>query len=219
MSVGSHLVEMAWHEPLLDVLHSVPGICPEDANHIARGVALFCAEAGFVVLKRADLLLLAAKGLSGLGRHTDAENILMHDQDYGPFVRCWLGGFEQIDSFASLFPFFSRGVVAPGRWSGLQNQTMWILDLNRLMVAEEELHEMLVYRSMQLLLERLVVLWDADCGRGVLGIRGHNSEVMQQLFEVPKSKDMAAVVAYVEDVLERARDSRDWITRPDVMML
>jgi hypothetical protein len=27
------------------------------------------------------------------------------------------------------------------------------------------------------------------------------------------------VVAYVEDVLERARDSRDWITRPDVMML
>ena len=45
MSVGSHLVEMAWHEPLLDVLHSVPGICPEDANHIARGVALFCAAA------------------------------------------------------------------------------------------------------------------------------------------------------------------------------
>lgn len=213
------MIEMAWHEPLLDVLQSVPDMCPEEANHIARGAAVFCVEAGFVVLKRADLLLLAAKGLSGLGRHTDAENLLMRDQDYGSFVRCWLGGFEQIDSFASLFPFFSRGVIAPGRWSGLQNQTMWILDLNRLMVAEKELHEMLVYRSMQLLLKELVVLWDVDCGRGVLGIRGHHSDVMRRLFEMPKSKDMGAMVAYIEHVLDREQSLRDWVTRPDVMML
>lgn len=219
MSIESHVVEMAWREPLVDVLHSVPGIRVEEADHIAAGVALFCSEQGFVVLKRADLLLLAAKGLSGLGRDKEAEELLVRDHVYGPYVRCWLGGFEQIDFFTSLFPFFSRGVIAPGRWSGLQNQTMWILDLSRLMVSEEELHEIMVYRSMQLLLKQLVVLWDADRGRGVLGIRGANSEGMQRLFGISTREGIGAVAAYVEDVLDRERDLRDWISRPDVMIL
>ena len=219
MSIESHVVEMAWREPLVDVLHSVPGIRVEEADHIAAAVALFCSEQGFVVLKRADLLLLAAKGLSGLGRDKEAEELLVRDHVYGPYVRCWLGGFEQIDFFASLFPFFSRGVIAPGRWSGLQNQTMWILDLSRLMVSVEELHEIMVYRSMQLLLKQLVVLWDADRGRGVLGIRGIKSEGMQRLFGISTREGIGAVAAYVEDVLDRERDSRDWITRPDVMIL
>ena len=219
MSIESHVVEMAWREPLLNALHSVPSINVEQADHIAVGVALFCAEQGFVVLKQADLLLLAAKGLSGLGRNKEAEELLLRDHVYGPYVRCWLGGFEQIDFFAPLFPFFSRGVIAPGRWSGLQDQTMWILDLSRLMVSEEELHEIMVYRSMHLLLKQLVVLWDSDRGRGVLGIRGVKSQGMQQLFGISKGEGIGAVVAYVEDVLDRECDSRDWITRPDVMIL
>ena len=219
MSIESNVEEMAWREPLLDILHSVPGICGQQADHIAAGVALFCAEQGFVVLKRADLLLLAAKGLSGIGRDKEAEELLLRDQIYGPYVRCWLGGFEQIDSFASLFPFFSRGVIMPGRWSGLQNQNMWILDLSRLMVLEEELHEIMVYRSIKLLLKQLVVLWDADRGRGVLGIRGIKSEGMQKLFDISQRAGIGTVVAYIEDVLNRERDSRDWTVRPDVMML
>ena len=219
MSIGSYAVEMAWHEPLLDVLHSVPSIRGEQADHIASGVALFCEEAGFIVLNRADLLLLAAKGLSGLGRDKDAEELLLRDQVYGPYFSCWLGGFEQIDSFVSLFPFFSRGVIAPGRWSGLQNQTMWIFDLSRLMVSEEELHEIMVYRSMQLLLKQFVVLWDADRGQGVLGIRGMKSEGMQRFFDILQHEGVGEVAAYVEDVLDRERDLRGWITRPDVMIL
>ena len=31
MSIESHVVEMAWREPLVDVLHSVPGIRVEEA--------------------------------------------------------------------------------------------------------------------------------------------------------------------------------------------
>ena len=96
---------------------------------------------------------------------------------------------------------------------------MWILDLSRLMVSEEELHEIMVYRSMQLLLKQLVVLWDSDRGRGVLGIRGIKSEGMQRLFGISTREGIGAVAAYVEDVLDRERDSRDWITRPDVMIL
>ena len=219
MSIESHVEEMAWREPLLDILHSVPGIRGEQADHIAAGVALFCTELDFVVLKRADLLLLAAKGLSGLGYHKEAEELLLRDQIYGPYVSCWLGGFDQIDSFASLFPFFSRGVIMPGRWSGLQNQNMWILDLSRLMVLEEELHEIMVYRSIKLLLKKLVVLWDADCGRGVLGIRGIKSDGIQRLFDISQCEGIGVVVAYVEDVLNSERDLRDWTDRPDVMIL
>ena len=37
-------------------------------------------------------------------------------------------------------------------------------DLSRLMVSEEELHEIMVYRSMQLLLKQLVV-----CGMQIAG--------------------------------------------------
>ena len=68
---------------------------------------------------------------------------------------------------------------------------MWILDLSRLMVSEEELHEIMVYRSMQLLLKQLVVLWDADRGRGVLGIRGIKSEGMQRLLESRRVRELA----------------------------
>ena len=77
----------------------------------------------------------------------------------------------------------------------------------------------MVYRSMQLLLKQLVVLWDADRGRGVLGIRGIKSEGMQRLFGISTREGIGAVAAYVEDVLDRERNSRDWITRPDVMIL
>ena len=82
-------------------------------------------------------------------------------------------------------------MIAPGRWSGLQNQTMWILDLSRLMVSEEELHEIMVYRSMQLLLKQLVVLWDADRGRGVLGIRGIKSEECSDCLESRRVRELA----------------------------
>jgi hypothetical protein len=42
---------------------------------------------------------------------------------------------------------------------------------------------------------------------------------MQRLFGISTLEGIGAVAAYVEDVLDRERDSRDWITRPDVMIL
>ena len=210
---------LAWREPLFDLLRCLPKLEEAEAEHVAAGVAAFCDESGFMVLKRADLLLLAAKGLVGLRRVEDARLLLEADDIYGRFAEGWLDGFDRLDSFGTLFPCFSRGVIVPGRWAGLQGGSMWILDMGRLVISEEELHEIMVFRSVQWLLEQMAVLWDEQLGEGVLGLRGLGSNAMRRLFAEVESGDRSEVVKFVEQVLRCEGAERAWQNCPDVMVL
>lgn len=212
-------IAMAWREPLFDLLQSIPKLEKAEAEHVAAGVAAFCEVSGFAMLKRADLLLLAAKGLAGVHRAEDAKLLLEADEVYGRFAERWLDGFDQLDSFGALFPCFSRGVIVPDCWAGLQGGVMWILDVGRLAVSEEELHEMMVFRSVRWLLEQMAVLWDENLGKGVLGLRGLGSDAMCKLFAEVELGDRSEVVCFVEQVLRSEGADRAWTHCPDVMIL
>ena len=161
-----------WQSSLLDILQFIEGISLNEVEDISAGISMFFSENNLTAVKHTDLLLLVAKGLSGIGRLEEAKAILKNEDRYTHFTESWLSSFDYIDNFSSLFPFFSRGVVLPGNWSGLQEEFMWVLDLNRLVIAEQELHEMMVYQSIQVLLKQIIILWGSSSGKGVLAIRG-----------------------------------------------
>lgn len=100
---------LAWREPLFDLLRSLPKLEEAEAEHVAAGVAAFCDESGFMVLKRADLLLLAAKGLVGLRRVEDARLLLEADDIYGVLRKVgWMDLIGWI-RLALCFPVFRVG--------------------------------------------------------------------------------------------------------------
>ena len=113
-----------------------------------------------------------AKGLSGIGRLEEATAILKTGIVTPTLQNPGFVFLIILIILVHYFLFFSRGVVLPGSWSWLQEEFMWALDLNRLAIAEEELHEMMVYQSIQVLLEQIIILWGSSSGKGVLAIRG-----------------------------------------------
>ena len=219
MSVNAILSKEVWHEPVLDALKLVDNISDTEAQHISCGIALFCDENKFNYLKHSDILLLVAKGLFGLGRLHDAKTILRDDNYLRTFTESWSVCFQYIDNFGSLFPFFSRGVILPGEWSGLQNETMWVLDLNRLLVTAEELHEMMVYQSIQVLLRRMIFLWEHFSGKGVLAISGLMQWSMSILSDKDAKGGMDHIVVYMDAVLKKEAKIHGWKTHPDVIIL
>ena len=117
------------------------------------------------------------------------------------------------------FLFFSRGVVLPGNWSGLQEECMWVLDFNRLVIAEEELHEMMVYQSIQVLLKQIIILWGSSSGKGVLAIRGLSCWSITKLLDTSNKEWSNNFLKYIEDVLDKEVKVYGWMDRPNIILL
>ena len=208
-----------WQSSLSEILKSIEGISFNEVEDISAGVSMFCIENDFTTLKHTDLLLLAAKGLSGIGRLKEAKAILKNEDSYTLYTESWLNSFDYIDNFGLLFPLFSRGVVLPGSWSGLQEKFMWVLDLKKLAIAEEELHEMMVYQSIQVLLKQIIILWGSSSGKGVLAIRGLSCWSLTKLLDTPNKEWSNYFIKYVEDVISKEVKVHGWMERPSIILL
>ena len=208
-----------WQSSVSDILKSIEGISLNEVADISAGISMFCSENNITAVKHTDLLLLVAKGLSGIGRLEEAKAILKNEDSCIHFTESWLSSFDYIDNFSSLFPFFSRGVVLPGNWSGLQEECMWVLDLNRLVITEEELHEVMVYQSIQVLLKQIIILWGSSSGKGVLAIRGLSCWSLTKLLDTSNKEWSNNLIKYIEDVLDKEVKVYGWMERPNIILL
>ena len=158
-------------------------------------------------------------GLDAVGYRAEAERVLMLDDTSRPFAKNWLDSFDLIDQFGLLLPLFSRGIVTPGRWSGWQKKGMWILDFNRIAVAEEELHELLLLQSLKVLIQQMAPLWSSVSGMGVLGLRGLRELRTDRLTVIKSMESPVAVNEFIKGVLDQIRIEERWDGVPEIVVM
>ena len=200
----------AWSEHLQSVFRELGLDSAPFCAHLSEGVATYCRTFCPRGLQTKDLKLLVARACCSIGERDAAEQVLKSIQPHARHVNRWLEILSELHNFPELLPYFSAGIIRPAEWVGAQLDRMWTVDFSRLHLAESERHEMLLHRSVRLLIERLAGVWDACSGEGVLGIKGWRAWEME---------DEGSLWAYLSDLLAHEQVERGWATRPDLLDL
>ncbi len=122
--------------------------------------------------------------------------------------------------FPQLLPYFSLGIIRPADWAGAQLDRMWTLDFDRLVLTDAERHEMMLYRTLRMLIEQVVVFWDATDGEGILGLKGlaglkvETGSPKKQTLTTPND-----LLKYVADLFKKQAMKRSWKTVPSLLNL
>ena len=165
----------AWSEHLRDVLDELEIPFGTVADNLTASVAMYCRTYHPQGVQSSDLKLLLARAFCSVGDRIAAERVLESMQPHRRHVSRWLEILSELHHFPDLLPYFSLGIIRPADWAGAQLDRMWTLDFGRLHLSEAELHEMMLYRSIRVILEKIFIFWDAADGEGILGLKDLSS--------------------------------------------
>ena len=117
----------------------------------------------------------------------------------------------------------STRAVRTSALMGPLNGTLWVLDLERMVLPASTSLELLALNVVRTVIDRVAVLWDHCQGRGLLGLR-HVNAVAAGMLGCPrhsaKSRALAADIhAQVRQRLQALKIDRGWDEMPQVIML
>ncbi|MEE9367837.1 MAG: hypothetical protein V3V05_03125 [Pontiella sp.] len=210
----------AWVEHLQEIFQSLdipPGTM---ADNVAASVAMYCRQFHAQGVQRSELVLLIARAFCAVNDRGAAERVLKSLQPHSRHITRWLEILSELHQFPSLLPYFSVGVIRPAEWAGAELDRMWILDFERLVLAEDEKHEMMLYRSIRAILESIFIFWDATQGEGILGLKGLASLNLEE--KMKKSQTITAtddLLDYIATLFIQQRDARNWNAVPSLLNL
>ena len=103
------------------------------------------------------------------------------------------------------------------------NGTLWVLDLERMVLPASTSLELLALNVVRTVIDRVAILWDHCQGRGLLGLR-HVNTVAAGMLGCPrhsaKSMTLAADIReQVRQRLQTLKTARGWDETPQVIML
>ncbi|MCX6992150.1 MAG: hypothetical protein NT011_03295 [Kiritimatiellaeota bacterium] len=103
------------------------------------------------------------------------------------------------------------------------NGTLWVLDLERMVLPASTSLELLALNVVRTVIDRVAVLWDHCQGRGLLGLR-HANTVAAGMLGCPRhSAKSMALAADIRDLctrrLQTLKTDRGWDETPQVIML
>jgi hypothetical protein len=97
---------------------------------------------------------------------------------------------------------------------------MWTLDFGRLHLSEAERHEMMLYRSIRVILEKMFVFWDATTGEGILGLKDLSTlNVEAGGRKQPTLTATDDLLEYISDLFGQQQMPRNWSTVPSLLNL
>jgi hypothetical protein len=210
----------AWREHLHDIFQSLQIPSGALTDHVSTSVAMYCRHSHPRGLRHDDLVLLIARAFCSINEMALAERALDSVQPHARHKDRWLEILSELQSFPSLLPYFSLGIIRPADWAGAQVDRMWILDLGRLRLSEAERHEMMLYGSLRVMIENMLVFWDATGGEGVLGLKGlgsFNVESKSRSRQTFTSAD--DLLRYIGNVFLQQKDLRNWQAIPSLLNL
>lgn len=208
----------AWTLHLQDVFQSLDISRGTMADNVAASVAMYCRQFHAAGVQRADLVLLIARAFCAVNDRAAAERVLGSLPSHSRHVSRWLEILSELHHFPDLLPYFSMGVIRPADWVGAQVDRMWVLDFDRLVLSDEEKHEMMLYRSIRAILEYMFVFWDATAGEGVLGVKGLASLNVDSGTRVKQTLTASGdLLEYISDLFLRQKESRSWQAVPSLM--
>ena len=117
----------------------------------------------------------------------------------------------------------STRAVRTSALMGPLNGTLWVLDLERMILPASTSLELLALNVVRTVVDRVAVLWDHCQGRGLLGLR-HANTVAAGMLGCPRhSAKSTALAADIRDQvwrrLQTLKTARGWDETPQVIML
>jgi hypothetical protein len=210
----------AWSTHLQDMFQTLeipPGTI---ADNLSASIAIYCRQSHPMGVQSADLKLLIARAFCAVGDRAAAERVLRSMQPHRRHVSRWLEILSELHHFPQLLPYFSLGIIRPADWAGAQLDRMWTLDFGRLALRDAERHEMMLYRSIRAIIEKMVVFWDATEGEGLLGLKGLAAMNVEPGGRNPQTFTTGDdLLGYVADLLARQLAERSWKTVPALLNL
>ncbi len=210
----------AWAEHLQEVFRSleIPGGTVVD--NLSASIAMYCRQFHPHGVQSSDLKLLMARAFCAVGDRMAAEHVLESMSPHRHHVSRWLEILSELHHFPQLLPYFSLGIIRPADWAGAQLDRMWVLDFGRLALGDAERHEIMLYRSIRMIIEKMFVFWDATEGEGILGLKALASLNVEG--DVPGGKTLTTVddlLEYVSEVFRQQSAERKWNTVPTLLNL
>jgi hypothetical protein len=210
----------AWSEHLRDIFRTLGLFSGTLTDNVSASVATYCRHYHPNGLRHDDLVLLIARAFCSINEKGLAERALGSVKPHALHKDRWLEILCELDSFPSLLPYFSLGIIRPADWAGAQLDRMWILDLGRLVLCDSERHEIMLYGSLRALIENMVVFWDASKGEGVLGLKGlasfHVDSNTRQNQTVTSADDL---LGYIGSLFLQQQKLRNWAAVPVLLNL
>ena len=111
--------------------------------------------------------------------------------------------------------------VYAASWITAGKDTVWTLDVKRLMSGDAPCLELLLFERLRGMLEDFADVWDATGGRGVVGLKGLNDVAASILgsHTTPMATRLLAgeMRDYCAQHLDRQRKRRSWSSTPVIM--
>jgi hypothetical protein len=212
--------EDAWSQHLHELLDSLEISSGTLADNLVVSISMYCRKFHPQGVQSEDLKLLISRAFCAVGDRAAAEYVLQSMTPHRRHVSRWLEILSELHHFPELLPYFSLGIIRPADWSGAQLDRMWILDFGRLTLSDSEKHEMMLYRSVRAIIEKMLVFWDATEGEGILGLKelsALNVEQNGRKKDTLTSEDN--LLAYIADLFIQKREERKWRTTPSLLNL
>lgn len=190
------------------------------ADNLAASVSMYCRKFHPAGVQSQDLKLLIARAFCAVGDRAGATHVLESMDPHRRHVSRWLEILSELHHFPQLLPYFSLGIIRPADWAGAQLDRMWTLDFGRLTLTDAEKHEMMLYRTIRALLEKMFVFWDATRGEGILGLK--DLAVLNVEEQGARKQTLTAaddLLDYMADLFKQQSEARVWQTVPSLLNL
>ncbi len=181
------------------------------AEEIAESLAVFCQQYGFI--SGHTLSLLMARSFCVTGDADAAGQILRHDRTHCPHTATWLHALSSESLFPELYSLFSTRVLHPSHLASVG--PLWILDLNKVQLTEADCHELILFQTVRVLIEKISILWKESDGVGTLGVKGLH-RTMGQFCGRSLSQRL---LDYMRATLIHCAEKNRWDNTPSILLM
>lgn len=210
----------AWSAHVQDVFQQLGIPAGTVADNLAASISMYCRQFHPQGLQSRDLNLLVARAFCAVGDRAAAMHVLESMEPHRRHVSRWLEILSELHHFPQLLPYFSLGIIRPADWAGAQLDRMWTLDFGRLTLTDAERHEMMLYRTIRAIIEKMFVFWDGTDGEGILGLKDLatlNIEAAGRRKQTLTAAD--DLLEYVADLFQQQAGEHEWETTPSLLNL
>jgi hypothetical protein len=187
----------------------------DTAGEISESLAVFCQQ--HPQISGCALSLLMARSFCATGDRAAAGLVLSRDREHGAHTEAWLEVLSAEHPFPELYPLFSSRALRPLRLKTVGEQTVWVLDLEKIHLSDADRHEMILMQTLRALAETVSNVWKKTNGQGTL--------VVKSLFRFadvrPSSRTTSAaqLFSYIQAVVQRRAACNGWSFVPSVLLL
>ena len=86
-------------------------------------------------------------------------------------------------------------------------------------INESEFHEIMIYRSLHTLLNLMIPMWKITHGKGAIGLRGLQINLLKKLFPSKKFSHADDLVVFTNDIVQQKKEEYNWKYSPEIIII